>query len=358
MDVDIANKTVKEFTEEMVAVGEASSQEKGPSLGPADAVNVSFQQTNSTMQGLTKDQDPQPIIDETLDTFVTTDSAVKSAYDMFDRSNARNTSSANKVASRIITTRARIQDQSAVIGEPIFENDIVDYDQASFNSHPRPHSSPIRKSTQAKPSVWIQLVTHKQFASNLTMLVQIILNSIVFFLTLAVTGLAIYGIKRDVDIKMSQNVNKLIYEINSCKKDYYRHNCVPEMRVPALESQCMQWHDCMLQDPQSVLTSAAYFEVIADCLNALFQNLTWKTMFGVIMVFFLCVVLPNLIFSKMRVSQSQSAGATSATTTNTTNNSHTTINKNYLPSNEKPLINHMVKFDPNVSYSIYDEDST
>lgn len=286
---------------------------------------------------------------------------VKGAFNLFDREGGNvsfaSMSSINSVSGRPIRKlrkrmRNPISDQSSVIQDTSSHSILGGLNDHSLvlDDLPRPPPSPVR-------TTWHALVTDRQFATNLTIIIQIGLNSIVFVIMLALAGMAFVGIKRDVDRKIAKNVSRLIYEINTCKKDYFRNNCSPEIRVPALEEKCSWWDDCMSQDPQSVITSAAYFEVIADCMNAFFQNLTFRTICGISGMFFVCVVLPNLVFSRMR--------------------SSTTINKTYVHNNgnnhHQPLLedhstqgppssssasagssSNVVRFNPNVSYSFYD----
>lgn len=289
------------------------------------------------------------------------DNPVKGAFNLFDKNGNGNISNLSVVSLSSINstgrplrklrkrTRNPISDQSSLIQDISNHSILRGLNEHSLNLEDmsRPPSSPIRQY-----STWHSLIIDKQFASNLTIIIQIGLNSIVFLIMLTLAGFAFVGIKRDVDRKIAKNVSKLIYEINTCKKDYFRNNCSPEIRVPALEDKCSMWDDCMSQDPQSVITSAAYFEVIADCMNAFFQNLTFRTICGVCGMFFVCVVLPNLVFSRMR--------------------SSTTINKTYVHNNQSgggnqnqallddqnpsapPPATNVVRFNPNVSYSFYD----
>lgn len=298
------------------------------------------------------------------------DNPVKGAFNLFDKKDGNGAnisnislvsmSSINSVSGRPIRKlrkrmRPPISDQSSVI-QDLSNHSILKglNDSLILEDFPRPPSSPIKLVNSN--SIWHSLITDRQFATNLTIIIQIGLNTIVFLIVLALIGFAFVGIKSDVDRKIAKNVSRLIYEINTCKKDYFRNNCSPEIRVPALEDKCSMWDDCMSQDPQSVITSAAYFEVIADCMNAFFQNLTFRTICGVSGTLFVCVVLPNLVFSRMR--------------------SSTTINKTYVHNNpsggnsaennhgvQPPLLENqdsvngntnVVRFNPNVSYSFYE----
>lgn len=144
------------------------------------------------------------------------------------------------------------------------------------------------------------LISDPQCVSNLTLLIQILLNTLMVLVFLGFSLVAFFAIKRDVDHKISSYVNDAIHKINSCKREYFRNNCAPEMRVPALEYKCNEWDTCMGKDPQSVITSMAYFEVMADCMNAFFHNISIKSLLGIGCLMLFCIIVPNILFSKFR----------------------------------------------------------
>ncbi|KAH3670737.1 hypothetical protein OGAPHI_001252 [Ogataea philodendri] len=189
------------------------------------------------------------------------------------------------------------------------------------NTNPRP-SLETNKSTilqQAAPKqqksyskLVYTLLSDPQCASNLTLVVQILLNTLVFVSFATMVLFSFLAIKHDADRKIQGYSNKLMHEISLCKREYFRNNCSPELRVPALEEPCNEWDNCMNRDPESVITTVAYFEIMADCMNAFFHNLSFRTLFGLILLILFLVLVPNVLFNKFRSSK-----------TTTTNNYYT-----------------------------------
>ncbi|VEU21254.1 DEKNAAC102153 [Brettanomyces naardenensis] len=320
---------------------------------------------------------------------------VKGAYNVFDKRMASNTTSPGRKRKRIPTPdnmeiENRTRDQTiSVEGEPMEP------------------SEPQERQKEEKPAVHSafylftqKLLTDPQCVTNLTLIIQILLNALVFATFIVVIFLCFLSVKRDVDRKVQTYMNDLVHQINGCRRDYLRNNCAPEMRVPALENSCNEWDNCMSQDPESVITSVAYFEIMAECMNAFFHNLSFRTLFGLAVLLFFSVVLPNLLFNKFR--------STNGTTTNNTyynithdqstqqspvriidqsqivgtpqrllDNNASNLNNSTIfftptqgdeirsvltpsPTRKKgsELKTSSVRFNPNVSYSFYDNDDT
>ncbi|TID15772.1 hypothetical protein CANINC_004301 [Pichia inconspicua] len=280
-------------------------------------------------------------------------SAVKDAFNTFDKSN--NYIPSTKLSTRSYNVRKRKRLSKEVKNNESLKT-LVSKQRVSKN---RLESKTLR-----------QIISDPQCVSNLTIIVQVILNSMIMLLFLGFGIFAFLAIKKDVDRKIITYVNEAIYNINSCKRDYFINNCAPELRAPALERKCNEWATCMEQDPEAVITSRAYFEVFADCLNAFFHNVSLKTLcsLGCLLVF--CVIMPNILFTKFRSSTTinQNYYGQSHVNDKAENVQSQTVLRgnervNMLPTTEisrpsvglSKLTNSTgVRFDPNVSYSFYE----
>jgi len=165
-----------------------------------------------------------------------------------------------------------------------------------------------------KSGVVKSLLSDPQCITNLTLVIQIVMNTVVVMCFISIVTICFMSVKRDVDHKVQSYVTEMIHKINACRREYLRNNCSPEMRAPALENSCTNWENCMNEDPESVVTSVAYFEIMADCMNAFFHNLSFRTICSLAGLLFLVVIVPNIIFNKFR------------STTNTTTNNNTYYN--------------------------------
>ncbi|ESX01334.1 hypothetical protein KL918_004303 [Ogataea parapolymorpha] len=161
--------------------------------------------------------------------------------------------------------------------------------------------NPPKESTFSK--IVYSLLSDPQCASNLTLVVQILLNTLLFACFMTLVLFSFLAVKRDADRKIQGYSNKVVHEINMCKREYFRNNCSPELRVPALEESCNEWDNCMNRDPEAVITTVAYFEILAECMNAFFHNLSFRTLFGLIFLTLFLVLVPNILFNKFRSSK-------------------------------------------------------
>lgn len=218
------------------------------------------------------------------------------------------------------------------------------------------------------------LMSNPQYISNLTLIIQIILNTLMVIAFIGFALVAFFAIKRDVDRKIASYVNEAIHKINACKREYLRNNCAPEMRVPYLEYKCNEWDTCMQQDPQAVVTSMAYFEVLADCMNAFFHNISMKSLLGLGCLLMFCIIIPNVLFSKFRattinqnyystdhehstnIQHLTSADVTVSKGLHTPTASLLSNKSTSKRKNAQSAGNTSVRFNPNVSYSFYECD--
>lgn len=287
-------------------------------------------------------------------------SAVKDAFNIFDKTN-NNIPSTNSSMRSFTTTRKRKRTADPSVEIENFDN------TATFKSRKSVTQNYLKTETLSR------IISDPQCISNLTIIIQIILNSLIMLAFLSIGIVAFIAIKKDVDKKVATYVNEAIFKINSCKRDYFINNCVPEMRAPALENRCNEWATCMEQDPESVITSRAYFEVLADCLNAFFHNVSLKTLFSLGCLVVFCVIIPNILFAKFRTSttinqnyygQNDAKQETRNIKSQSSNKRHIKPNKalhriegSYSKtSSSRPDLstNASVRFNPNVSYSSYE----
>lgn len=269
------------------------------------------------------------------------ESIVKTAYDVFDKTD---NSSFNSNYSTL-TSKSLIRNR--------FKREV-------HHDAQRIHKQPI-------PTTFEKLYTifsDPLYVSNLTLFLQIILNLLMILIFLSLASLAFYTIKKDVNKKIQFYINDSIYNINKCKRDYMLNNCSPDLRVPALEERCNKWQSCMIQDPSNVITSKAYFEVIADCMNTFFDTISLKTMLGIGCLLLFSIVIPNIMFSRIRFRNNNNNNNTGNNTGVTRQIPHelaqTPLNQNdnlllTKPKTETKLVSN-VRFNPNVSYSFYEDE--
>jgi hypothetical protein len=154
--------------------------------------------------------------------------------------------------------------------------------------------------TQQSTSLRWTLLTNTASISNLSLILQLVMNAILILLFLSLVLFAFFTIKKDVNRKVSIYVSEEVHKIGLCRRDYLLNNCALHMRVPALEARCNAWEKCMNEDPESVITSMAYFEVLADCINVFFGTISMKSLICIGFFAVFCVIFPNLILNRFR----------------------------------------------------------
>lgn len=331
--------------------------------------------------------------------------ATKGAYDLFDKPQVgigrlQFGRKRKRIATPSLSLDATTAENRTENGQQISKvgNRILDSSMLSEGGDSSSGGKPEKKPTNINDNTFYgflhSVLSNPQCITNLTLVLQVLLNAFVLCCFIIIVVLCFMSVKRDVDRKVQTYIADLSHKIAHCRRQYLRNNCAPEMRVPALESSCNEWENCMSQDPESVVTSVAYFEILADCLNAFFHDLNFRTICSLAALLFFAVILPNFLFSKFRQSST-----TTNTTTTTNNNTYYNITKDQnttaafdensaMPSmrllndkNESPDItrnsttvyltpgegsplkssnnrnpNNSVRFNPNVSYSFYNDD--
>ena len=107
-------------------------------------------------------------------------------------------------------------------------------------------------------------------------------------------------VRRDVDIKVDEQLSQILSEIAQCSKSYIENRCSPEQRVPAMEKSCVMWENCMKRDPSVVGRAKLSAETFAEIINGLIEPISYKTMvldaFVIVVAFYFDFLIWNDIF--------------------------------------------------------------
>ncbi|ORX42175.1 hypothetical protein DM01DRAFT_1330159 [Hesseltinella vesiculosa] len=118
------------------------------------------------------------------------------------------------------------------------------------------------------------------------------LLSILFYVIFQV----IWTLRHDLQIKAQEHTKDLVYEIQSCARQYKVNLCDPETRVPALEQKCQEWLVCMNQLPTTVTRARLSAETLAEIINSFMDPISYKTM-----IFFTILALGSFLLSSFTV---------------------------------------------------------
>lgn len=120
-------------------------------------------------------------------------------------------------------------------------------------------------------------------------------------------------VRRDVDLKVEEQLSVLLTEIAQCSKQYLDNRCAPETRVPAMEKSCAIWESCMRRDPSVIGRARVSAQTFAEIINGFIEPISYKTMIFGLITLFGTVLLSNvaLSFARARIQTSTPARPTS-----------------------------------------------
>ena len=85
-------------------------------------------------------------------------------------------------------------------------------------------------------------------------------------------------VRRDVQIKVDEQLAGVMGEITLCSKQYVENRCSPDLRVPAMEKACLAWEACMRRDPSVIGRAKLSAETFAEIINGFIEPISYKTM--------------------------------------------------------------------------------
>ncbi|KAH6674983.1 Di-sulfide bridge nucleocytoplasmic transport domain-containing protein [Halenospora varia] len=108
------------------------------------------------------------------------------------------------------------------------------------------------------------------------------------------------AVKSDVD-KASENARAdVIAEMTKCTQEYVANNCGADRRLPALETVCHAWEQCMNRDPNSIGRARVSAHTFAQIFNSFVEPISYKAMIFVVIIVSVCIVANNLAFGMFR----------------------------------------------------------
>lgn len=133
--------------------------------------------------------------------------------------------------------------------------------------------------------------------------VQVGFNACIAGGTLFLLSKILTVIHHDVQWKLKQQQLDDQQYIATCARNYKLNRCDPSTRVPALSIECEKWFDCMqlASSPSAHEISVLWATTLAQVLNALVEQISFKT----VIVLLLCVVslilARNIVFSSYKI---------------------------------------------------------
>lgn len=155
----------------------------------------------------------------------------------------------------------------------------------SFGPTDPPASKSWGRTAQSAAASWV--ATHRELPLIASHYLQVFFN--LFLLTLILYALLCFylTIRRDVDQKVREYSEAILADMSLCSRDYVENRCMPDMRVPAMETKCNAWEKCMGRDPSQVGRARVSAETFAEIINSFIEPISYKTM--------VCLTLPTVL---------------------------------------------------------------
>ena len=126
------------------------------------------------------------------------------------------------------------------------------------------------------PSVLTFIDAHPGLPNTLSYYVQFLLN---FFFALCVMYV-LYGIfstiSNDITERAMMESSEILAEMAVCAREFKENKCERDSRVPAMETVCNNWEQCMQRDPYKVGRSRLSAGMFAEIVNGFIEPISLK----------------------------------------------------------------------------------
>ncbi|ODQ82343.1 hypothetical protein BABINDRAFT_158960 [Babjeviella inositovora NRRL Y-12698] len=147
------------------------------------------------------------------------------------------------------------------------------------------------------------LMHNAQTPFVISLYLQLLFNLILTSIVLYFVYIFISTISVDVNNKVEGYISEISQNIAACSRDYYRNECSPGLRRPALEEKCLEWEKCMNLDPNVVGRAKVGAETFAEIINGFVKPISWKSITFISLVVFGSLILTNVAFGSYRQNQ-------------------------------------------------------
>jgi len=122
------------------------------------------------------------------------------------------------------------------------------------------------------------IVDHPSLPHVLAFYVQLLWNMFLCLSLMYVLYSFWAAIRQDVDVKAEESVKQTMAEMGVCASEYVQNRCDRASRVPAMETLCENWENCMNRDPHKVARARISAHTFAEIFNSFIEPITYKTM--------------------------------------------------------------------------------
>lgn len=120
------------------------------------------------------------------------------------------------------------------------------------------------------------LERHPNVPSILSWWAQLVVNLSLFSLTVYVVFSIVSTIRAEFDQAAQVAKDEILETMSRCADNYVSNKCASGDRLPALKDLCMNWDQCMSQDPDKVGRAKVSAQTMAMIINSFIDPISWK----------------------------------------------------------------------------------
>jgi len=150
----------------------------------------------------------------------------------------------------------------------------------SISDDPSPQSASSKKNPQEAffPALIKIIVDHPSLPHVLAFYVQLLWNLFLCLSLMYILYCCWATIRQDVDMKAEESVAQTLAEMAVCAENFLQNRCERASRVPAMETLCENWENCMSRDAHKVARARISAHTFAEIFNSFIEPITYKAM--------------------------------------------------------------------------------
>ncbi|KAK6347799.1 hypothetical protein TWF718_005624 [Orbilia javanica] len=172
------------------------------------------------------------------------------------------------------------------------------YDSEDSDSPFAPATSKRRQNGRTQQPTWAE--THRDIPQVLSQYLQLMVNILIASLGIYVVYLVVITIQKDVNKRIEDYTAVAVLKVAACNQELVNNRCQPNLMVPAMKDQCMQWRLCAEMDPYNMGRSQVSAETFAQIINGFVEPISYKSMVFCLMLVFGCIFVSNFAFGFFR----------------------------------------------------------
>lgn len=152
----------------------------------------------------------------------------------------------------------------------------------SVSDDPSPRSASSKKNPPEPffPALIKIIVDHPSLPHVLAFYVQLLWNLFLCLSLMYILYCCWATIRQDVDMKAEESVAQTLAEMAVCAENFLQNRCERASRVPAMETLCENWENCMNRDAHKVARARISAHTFAEIFNSFIEPITYKAMVG------------------------------------------------------------------------------